>query len=231
MKRKTASRLWPVLALSLHWASSAADGQTAADQATPQDRRDVSAGSRAGAPGVSNPTEVGLPATAPPGGSPLAQPGPSGVGATSPGLSGVVPNGAADGLPRALSSGLGGGLSGGGSYFGMLGDQSPIVGIRQGPTLPPIPQPIPPNGAPSPPSPRLASSLAPSVRGIKIAVNQSPRPQDRVFYSFNYYSNVNGALNSRLDTPVSNLRVYRHIMGFEKTFFDGVKKFFTRTVE
>ena len=59
----------------------------------------------------------------------------------------------------------------------------------------PTPRPrrtLPP---PSPPSPRRASALVPSVRGLKIAENQSPRPQDRVYFTFDYFSNVNGALN------------------------------------
>ncbi len=58
------------------------------------------------------------------------------------------------------------------------------------------------------------------VRGIKICENQSPFPQDRIFFSFNYFNNVNGDVNSRLGSPITNINVYRYILGFEKTFLD-----------
>ena len=93
--------------------------------------------------------------------------------------------------------------------FIMLGDQLP-VSVRQFPT-----------GPPPPPNPRQASALVPSVRGFKIAENQSPQPQDRFFYSFNFFANANAAVNQRFDTPITNLRVYRHIFGVEKTIRDG----------
>jgi hypothetical protein len=54
------------------------------------------------------------------------------------------------------------------------------------------------------------------VRGYKMADNQSPRPQDRVFLAFNYFDNL-------LQSPTSGLRdvqVYREFFGLEKTFFD-----------
>jgi hypothetical protein len=106
----------------------------------------------------------------------------------------------------------------------MIGDQGPGYLLRQFaafPPPPPIPPPFPPRVPPPPPSPRLASALVPSVRGLKIAENQSPRPQDRVFFTFNYFTNVNGALNQRLEAPVQNIRVFREIFGAEKTFDEG----------
>jgi hypothetical protein len=60
----------------------------------------------------------------------------------------------------------------------------------------------------------------PYIRGFKIAENQSPRPQDRFFFSYNHYDNLNGSINRRLGGVVSNLRVDREIFGYEKTFFD-----------
>ncbi len=57
----------------------------------------------------------------------------------------------------------------------------------------------------------------PWVRGYKMADNQSPRPQDRVYVAFNFYDNLR-------QSPTSSLRevkVYREFFGFEKTFFDG----------
>jgi hypothetical protein len=60
-----------------------------------------------------------------------------------------------------------------------------------------------------------------SVRGLKISENQSPRPQDRVFYTFNFFAEVNQHLNQKLEASVSGLRVYREVIGFEKTFAEG----------
>src|SRR5205823_14358901 len=53
---------------------------------------------------------------------------------------------------------------------------------------------------------------------FKIADDQNARPQDRVFFDYNYYNNV-GA-NFRLGTDVSNMNVNRGVVGFEKTFFN-----------
>jgi hypothetical protein len=58
-------------------------------------------------------------------------------------------------------------------------------------------------------------------RWFKIADNSSPRPQDRVFFSFNFYDDLNRSLNQRLGAPVGNMRLYRETFGFEKTFFGG----------
>lgn len=49
-----------------------------------------------------------------------------------------------------------------------------------------------------------------SYGAYKIAENESVRPQDRVFGSYNYYNNVLGIAD-----------VHREIVGFEKTFLDG----------
>jgi hypothetical protein len=112
-------------------------------------------------------------------------------------------------------------------FLQMIGDLSPLT-VRAAPALPTVPSPpspFPPKNPPSPPSPRQASALASSVRGFKIAENQSPQPQDRVFYSFNYYNNLNAATDKRFDTPINNLRAYREIFGFEKTFDQGRASF------
>ena len=49
---------------------------------------------------------------------------------------------------------------------------------------------------------------------------ESPRPLDRVYFSFNFYDNLNASINRRLGSSVSNLRVYREFFGLEKTFWD-----------
>jgi hypothetical protein len=60
------------------------------------------------------------------------------------------------------------------------------------------------------------------VRGFKIADNQSPFPQDRIFFSFNYFDNVNARLNRDFQAPISNLSVFRYVFGLEKTFNQGM---------
>ncbi|HEX8203103.1 MAG TPA: hypothetical protein VF590_21680, partial [Isosphaeraceae bacterium] len=67
-----------------------------------------------------------------------------------------------------------------GYSFIMLGDQLPVSARQLFPGAP--------TGPPNPPDVRRASALVPSVRGFNIAENQSPQPQDRVFYSFNYFA-------------------------------------------
>jgi hypothetical protein len=114
------------------------------------------------------------------------------------------------------------------SILQMIGDQSPLVTLRAAPSVPSVPTvppPFPPHAPPPPPSPRSATALSPAVRGFKIAENQSPQPQDRIFYTFNYYYNLNAAVDKAFDTPINNLRAYREIIGFEKTFDEGRASF------
>lgn len=57
------------------------------------------------------------------------------------------------------------------------------------------------------------------VRGaFKITENESPRPQDRVFTTYNYFNNVNGSLNP---PGVRQADVHRETVGFEKTLLEG----------
>jgi hypothetical protein len=130
--------------------------------------------------------------------------------------------GAAAGADRSILSGL--------SYSDapiMLGDQGPGSVLRFFPhaSLGPPPTPINPI-PPVPPGPgpgnnRLnGAALVPSVRGFKIADNQSARPLDRVFFSFNYFDNVNDSVNKHLGAAVSGLQVYSETFGIEKTLLD-----------
>jgi hypothetical protein len=62
-------------------------------------------------------------------------------------------------------------------------------------------------------------ALATVVRGAyKITENESPAPQDRVFFTYNYYNNVNGSQNPP-GTPQSD--VHREMIGVEKTILGG----------
>jgi hypothetical protein len=53
--------------------------------------------------------------------------------------------------------------------------------------------------------------------GVLITDNDSPRPTDRVYFGYNYYSGLGGSLNPGL----SNINENREMFGFEKTLFDG----------
>jgi hypothetical protein len=83
----------------------------------------------------------------------------------------------------------------------MLGDMAPLFGA---PRL---------GGPGSDPS----AIRIPWARGYKMADNQSPRPQDRVFVAFNFFDN----LNQFPGTGLREVKVFREFFGLEKTFFDG----------
>ncbi|MBY0232862.1 MAG: hypothetical protein K2W96_26570, partial [Gemmataceae bacterium] len=58
---------------------------------------------------------------------------------------------------------------------------------------------------------------------FKIAENESPRPIDRVFLTYNYFDDVNTFGSRRGD-----LDVHRQVIGFERTFLDGDASFGAR---
>ena len=106
-------------------------------------------------------------------------------------------------------AGFGGGLGAAAEALPMIGDMSPIRTNATG------------VGPPPPPGSRGASLPYPSVRGFKVSENMSPRPQDRFFYNFNYYNNVNATINAYNQVPIEHLKAYRHLFGWEKTFNEG----------
>jgi hypothetical protein len=61
----------------------------------------------------------------------------------------------------------------------------------------------------------------PEERGFKIADNEDPRPRDRVYFSFNYYDDLNESVNRRLRSDLHDLRLFRETFGVETTFLDG----------
>jgi len=163
-------------------------------------------------PGAGTTPGAGAPETTPPAGGAAA--GAGATGAEAPGAAATT-----------AGPGYGGALEAAVTPFAMIGDQGPFS-IRQALRFPPIPGPFPP-GSPVPGSSPFSklnhsvNAIVPAVRGFKIADNQSPRPMDRVFVDFNYYDNVNSALNRRLGAPISNMQAYHELFGVEKTFFDG----------
>jgi hypothetical protein len=92
--------------------------------------------------------------------------------------------------------------------------------------------------------PATVHVVSPFHAGFKIAEDESPRPEDRVFFNYNYYSDltgpatpfgvphtdtVNTTLNGRPATittlvpavPSPQTDLHREIVGFEKTFLGG----------
>jgi hypothetical protein len=106
----------------------------------------------------------------------------------------------------------------------MIGDLTPLPSIsqlQQAHSRATLPSPFPP---PTPPGVARVThirSVATSIRGVKFSENQSPRPQDRFFFTTNYYQGINDAINRRLQSPIGYTQVYRYILGAEKTFLDG----------
>lgn len=139
-----------------------------------------------------------------------------------------------DSFARAPASNLAGDSSGSGAAEAgfnyspvMLGDQAPAM-IRQLAITgaPPIPQPPVPGQPPTPPSPfagrnNRTTTFVPWARGFKVADNQSPIPQDRFFYTFDYFNNLGGEANRRAGSVVSSMQAYRQLLGIEKTFLQG----------
>lgn len=109
---------------------------------------------------------------------------------------------ASRGFGEQTSSGIGGGKP------AVIGDQSPF-----------FPQPFPPPGGFNPAGKTGIANNLVRLAGFKVSENQSPRPQDRVFFNFNYFNNVNGSLDRRLGTPFYHVEVFHYLFGLEKTIF------------
>jgi hypothetical protein len=133
-----------------------------------------------------------------------------------------------------FASGLGGRAGISDTPPGVIGDMPPITQARivnsnsavsassRFPNLPgPTPPPHVPGGTPGVVNGNGTTSVLYKLTGLKISDNQSPIPQDRIFYSFNYFDNLNASVNRQLLSPISNLQVYHQLFGFEKTFLDG----------
>jgi hypothetical protein len=66
-------------------------------------------------------------------------------------------------------------------------------------------------------------ALAAVVRSslFKIAVNENVRPQDRVYFTYNGFFNVNDRVNAANGVDIGTINVHTETLGFEKTFFDS----------
>jgi hypothetical protein len=92
----------------------------------------------------------------------------------------------------------------------MFGDQAPInalLTLRPGIFDRP---PLVPGGAPRP-----GLILVPSNRYFKISDDDSPRPQSRTYFSFNYFYNLDGAVNQLAGAGIQHTRIHREIWGWE----------------
>jgi hypothetical protein len=101
----------------------------------------------------------------------------------------------------------------------MLGDQLPLR----------VPGPVPVRGAGVPAAAGGAAPgsvlVVPGTRDFKVADNGSPRPQDRVYFGFQYFNDCFGATNRAIGAAVSNVVLYREYIGMEKSFLDGNASF------
>ncbi len=68
---------------------------------------------------------------------------------------------------------------------------------------------------------RDGSFFLPGPRGFKVADNGSPRPQDRIYFGFQYYDDIYGAANRSVGASVGNIGMNREYIGLEKTFLGG----------
>ena len=113
----------------------------------------------------------------------------------------------------------------------MLGDFPTITkGVVQtaATRFPKVPTPTPPpkvNGNPGIVNGNGTTTVLWKLAGLKVSDNQSPAPQDRFFYSFNYFDNLNASVDRKILSPIQNLQVYHQLFGIEKTFLDGQASF------
>ena len=209
MPRKGYSVLALVVLLSGVWSTGAVFGQTPLPGQLPS--------------GSTQPSAAGQPGTLP---GPTT--GAAGQGQTPPGTTpnnlqtnpATPPRPSEADLAAAASTATsltGGGQTSRPNEFRMIGDTPPlgVPAVAFGPR-----QIIP--GAPTAAGPLSRGAiLTPSERGIKIADDESPMPQDRFYFNFNYFDNINKAVNDRLAIDVHDIQVYTYTFGFEKTFLNG----------
>ncbi len=82
----------------------------------------------------------------------------------------------------------------------MFGDQAPITYLLARPSGP---------------------IFVPAARYFKIADDDSPRPQTRSYFSFNYFYNLDSAVNAAAGGGIQHTRIHREIWGWEWAAPDG----------
>lgn len=64
----------------------------------------------------------------------------------------------------------------------------------------------------------IRAPLGGRYNGVQIVDNDNPRPVDRFYFTYNYYSDVGASLNA---PTVGGSDIQRQMMGFEKTLLNG----------
>jgi hypothetical protein len=67
----------------------------------------------------------------------------------------------------------------------------------------------------------LRTSVAGRYQGVMITDNDNPRPMDRIYFGYNFYSHLGRTATGQQ----ANVDLQRQSMGFEKTFLDGDASF------
>lgn len=80
-----------------------------------------------------------------------------------------------------------------------FGDQAPIGSLLTWPRNQPAGQTL----------------YVPSARYFKISDNDSPLPQNRAYFSFNYFYNLNGPVNEAAGGGIQHTRIHREVFGLE----------------
>jgi hypothetical protein len=102
----------------------------------------------------------------------------------------------------------------------MIGDLVPLIPRPVSVTTTVTVLPAPP--AAPPPSNSAALRALAIVRAslYKVADDENPRPQDRIYFSYNGFFNVNDRVNAANGVDVGTMDVHAETLGVEKTFFD-----------
>ena len=145
-----------------------------------------------------------------------AQNGPQSAQSEAGSAAGMGAGGGAGGAPGEPGTAYG--ASGLGGSAGGVGNTAPPAVIGDMLPLRVSPHSEVPTPGSSPPA---AITVNAALCAFKVAENQSPRPIDRVFGSFNYYDSVNRSYDARVNAQVGNVEAYRQLYGFEKTFLGG----------
>jgi hypothetical protein len=168
-------------------------------------------------PGQRPPQAAMAAAPAPPAAGQPGLPGAPAVASNAPEMIGDLPPSPAlalFALPASLPAALAGFPPGplGGALVTLAPPHGP--GTAAGP-LAGLPLVLPPD------PPVRGVILVPSVSGFKVADNNTPFPTDRVYFSFNYFDNLNAAANRALGADIHNVQVYRETLGVELACLDG----------
>jgi len=64
--------------------------------------------------------------------------------------------------------------------------------------------------------------IGPQYNGFKVTDNESPRPNNRLYFTYNHFSEVNRSL---IPAEIPNISIDRQLLGFERTFLQGDASF------